>query len=265
MKNIPINDLIFGCICIYLIEIFYNFFLGCYIFIGKCISNMFDVTFYVFLSYFYLKKYINNTHKIMNNEINDDEIESIFQKEYGECIENELYTPSLLTKFSKHLYKKHFDVQKLISLSNQTKIIKQIFSSFLKIDENSEILKIYWEEFKLVKHIFTNKYFNGLKNINNYFVNTLTFVKNRLYIEPYFDKILAKSNFCLAFDKFCMNPNPSLKNKLICKICFDNQVSRTIIHDNHCCAIVCDECLKNISNTCPFCKCKIIEKKTLII
>ncbi len=231
----------------------------------ECFLGVTCVTyFFCYLSYYYLN-INNNTHKIMNSEIDDDEIESIFQKEYGECIENELYTPSLLTKFSKHIYKNNFDVQKLLSLSNQTKLIKQIFSSFLKIDENSEILKIYWEEFKLVKHIFINKYFNGLKNVNNYFVKTLSFVKHRLYIEPNFDKILGEKNFCLAFDKFCINPNSTIDNKLICKICFNNQINHTIIHNNHCCAIICDDCLDKINDICPFCQCKFYDRKKLII
>jgi hypothetical protein len=222
----------------------------------------------LFIIFLFKKNYtFKQKYKMMNDidDVNDDEIENIFQKEYGEHIENELYTPSLLTKFSKHIYKNNFDVKKLLSLSNQTKLIKQIFSSFLKIDENSEILKIYWEEFKLVKHIFINKYFNGLKNINNYFIYTLSFVKKRLYVEQYFDKILGKNNFCLAFDKFCTNPNPSIDNKLICKICYTNQVTCTIIHSNHCCAIICNDCLEKFKSTCPFCKCEIYDKKTLII
>ena len=200
-----------------------------------------------------------------DTDINDDEIENIFLKEYSECYQNELYTPSLLTKFSKHLYKRGFDVTKLLSLTNQTKIIKNIFSSFLNIDENSEIIRIYWEEFKLVKHIFVIKYFNSLKNINNYFVKTLSFVKHRLYIEPNFDKILGKNNFCLAFDKFCTNPKSTIDNKLICKICFNNQINHTIIHNNHCCAIICDDCLDKINDICPFCQCKIYDRKKLII
>lgn len=200
-----------------------------------------------------------------HTDVNDDEIDNIFLKEYSECYQNELYTPSLLTKFSKHLYKNGFDVHKLLSLTNQTQIVKHIFSSFLNIDENSEIIRIYWEEFKLVKHIFINKYFNGLKNINNYFVNTLSFVKKRLYVEPYFDKFLGKQNFCLAFDKFCTNPNPTIDNKLICKICFNNQINNTIIHNSHCCAIICDECIDKINDICPFCQCIIFEKKLLII
>ena len=201
------------------------------------------------------------------DDLNDVEVDNIFQKEYEGCNENDLYTQSLLIKFSKYLYKNNCNIQKLFSLNIKTKTIKSIFSSFLNIDMNSEIIGIYWEEFKAIKHFFITKYLNGLHKIKLYYIDTLNFVKNRLYVEPFFDISLSKYNFCLAFDKFCMNPNPSLetKSKLICKVCFNNIVTCALIHDNHCCAVMCNECLDKINDEYPFCKCKINEKKKFII
>lgn len=200
-------------------------------------------------------------------DLDDTTIDNIFQKEYSNCYENDLYTPSLLVKFSKHLYKNNCNIQKLFSLNIKTKTIKSIFTSFLNIDVNSEIINIYWEEFKLIKHFFITKYLNGLHKIKNYYIDTLKFVKNRLCDEPFFDISLSKSNFCLAFDKFCINPKHLLEtqNKLICKICFSNVITCTIIHNNHCCAVMCNECLDKINDICPFCKCVMIEKKKIII
>ena len=196
---------------------------------------------------------------------NDDILYNIFSMEYTECNENELYTPFLLTQFSIHLYITNIDVHKMISLTNMTKFIKNIFTSFLNIDENSDITKIYWEEFKLIKHFFHIKYLKCVQKINRYFENTLTFVKNRINLEPSFDKKLSKTDFCLAFEKFCTNPTSEINNKLICKICFEVLVTKTIIHEHHCCATICNDCLERIDNSCPFCKCEIIELKKLIL
>jgi len=203
----------------------------------------------------------------IDDDLDDTEIDNIFLKEFANCYENDLYTPSLLIKFSKHLYKNNCNIQKLFSLNIKTKTIKYIFTSFLNIDMKNEIIDIYWEEFKLIKHFFITKYFNGLQKIKLYYIDTLKFVKNRMYAEPFFDISQSKSNFCSAFDKFFMNLNHSLEtqSKLICKICFNDVVTCAIIHDNHCCVLMCNECIDKMNDICPFCRCVTIEKKNIII
>lgn len=65
-----------------------------------------------------------------------------------------------------------------------------------------------------------------------------------------------------------MNSNSycETNNKLICKICFSNFVTHTMIHENHCCAVMCNECLNKVNDECPFFKCKSNnERKRIII
>lgn len=146
-----------------------------------------------------------------------------------------------------------------------TKHIQQYLNELIKI-ENEMILKIYWEEFKLFRGMFLEKYLTAIQ----------TKREHTIHLEEHLTKLLQQE---ISFDdnhtytllqrmEMYINENKKKQNTQ-CKICYDNFVSHVIVHEEHTCTI-CVSCLDQIRRTtentkCPFCKLNILETKKLFI
>ena len=147
-----------------------------------------------------------------------------------------------------------------------TKHIQQYLNELIKI-ENEMILKIYWEEFKLFRGMFLEKYLNAKQ----------TKIDQRIHLDEHLTKLLQQE---ISFDdnytllqhmEMYINENRKKQNTQ-CKICYDNLVSHVIVHEEHTCTI-CLSCTDQIRRTatttqtmkCPFCKLDILDTKKLFI
>lgn len=143
-----------------------------------------------------------------------------------------------------------------------TKNIKQYLNKLIKI-ENEMILKIYWEEFKLFRGVFLEKYL----------IARQTKMDHRIHLEEHLTQLLQrelsfnKNYTLLQYMEMYINENRKKQNTQ-CKICYDNLVSHVIVHEEHTCTI-CVSCLNQIkaieNTTCPFCKLDILDTKKLFI
>lgn len=178
-------------------------------------------------------------------------------------ITNPLWNHTKLIGLSNFLEKSDEKTYKSIFYNTLfTKNIQQYLKELIKI-ENRIILKIYWEEFKLFRGVFLEKYLKSKQ----------TKMDQRIHLEEHLTLLLQEEMF---FDdnrtlvqnmQMYINENRKKQN-IQCKICYDNLISHVILHDEHTCTI-CVSCLVQIRATentkCPFCKLDILDTKKLFI
>jgi len=178
-------------------------------------------------------------------------------------ITNTLWNKTKLIQLSDFLENSDEQTYKRIFYNTLfTKNIQQYLKELIRV-ENEMILKIYWEEFKLFRGVFLEKYLTFKQ----------TKIDQRIHLEDYLIKMLKKE---ISFDpnrtllqhmEMYINENQKKQNTQ-CKICYDNLVSHVIIHEEHTCTI-CLSCLDQIRTTenskCPFCKLDILNSKKLFI
>jgi hypothetical protein len=163
----------------------------------------------------------------------------------------------------KRLASKHFDMllnnrSKQINFlffgSNFSKQIKQLLASTIGIEDDN-ILKIYWEEFKLVR--------NELRTLFNEW-NTLyiDYIKTRkkdiFHVLKQRDVLFDESDSIesLFYDYLTGNKS-NTGDKYICKICYERNVDCILMCDNSSnkSCVICKNCSQKLkSNTCPFCR-----------
>jgi Rps23 Pro-64 3,4-dihydroxylase Tpa1-like proline 4-hydroxylase len=177
-----------------------------------------------------------------------------------DTINNDLWTRSNMLKLATHIFDSDMKIyRRLFYTQLFTRFIKEILVNILKID-NDMILKIYWNEFKLIRKTFKESYDN---------ITCQTMNSN---IKDNIKKLFDKENIAFlesetVFDNIEQYVESSKNKECIqCKICYNQSVDHILVHDNQGCTI-CGECAEKFgSNTdCPFCKLKILDKKKLFI
>jgi len=177
-------------------------------------------------------------------------------------VHNELWCKQKLLVLLNYIYK------------NQNKqIYKQLFYNVLftipiqyhltniLLINNDVILRIYWEEFKLVRLHIKQEYDNTIQKICDQTTNLHKYVVELFEQEH----ILVDKKNIFGSVKDYVNNNKNNSNTQ-CKICMDRNVNRVLEHNNHVCTI-CYECSLKIDkeNGCPFCKDCILNVKKLFI
>ena len=163
----------------------------------------------------------------------------------------------------KRLAKIHFDmyvnnkskqINSLFFGSNFSKQIKQVISSTIGVGDDN-ILKIYWEELKLVR--------NDLRTVfNEWTTGYIDLIKTRkkdiLHVLKQKDIPFDESDSIesIFYDYLKDNKSDS-GDKYKCKICYDRNVDCVLLCENSSnkCCVLCKDCaLKMKNNDCPFCR-----------
>ena len=155
---------------------------------------------------------------------------------------------------SKKIYKQLF-YNVLFTFSIQLHLI-----NILSLN-NDVILRIYWEELKLVRlrikfeyDRVAEKLYDQTLNLDKYIVEL--FRNESIHID--------RSNVLESISNY-INENKYNVN-IQCKICMDRNVDSVLVHNDHVCT-VCEECALIIDkeNGCPFCRKSILDVKKLFI
>jgi hypothetical protein len=158
-----------------------------------------------------------------------------------------LWTKELQNKYCNYINiiseKKKY-ITTLKTLSHYSKTIHKYFSSFVGINDRY-ILKIYWEEFKIIRGSFFEAYD---KSILQYDLMPFEMKIKKIFENK--EDFNNQLDFDLAIHDYVNN---SMTNNL-CKICYDKSCNMGIVHKNHICSI-CDCCFSKLKDkkTCPFC------------
>lgn len=181
-------------------------------------------------------------------------------------IKNALWNHDKLVELANFLYKSRRNSinQRLFHNTLFTKYIQEYFASIVKV-QNDLILKIYWEEFKLIRSQFAEAYISALQQIEDIKEN----IEEKLYNLLQKNDIYIDDNATLYhnYENYIIETKTKMINN-VCKICYNNTISHVIVHDKHTCAI-CHMCVQKLNemrtNSCPFCKINIQDYKKLII
>lgn len=153
---------------------------------------------------------------------------------------------------------------KIFNTVRFTKAVKDILCYVLNEINDDTIIQIFWEELKLIRPCFKDQFYESLETV--YGKNPTSISK----IKQDFKNVFKKNDIFFNDDQSMIeNWNNYLiendsKTNVECKICYEKKVNTALIHDSHTC-VICETCSSRISNTCPFCKQKIIVKNKLIL
>jgi hypothetical protein len=148
--------------------------------------------------------------------------------------------------------------------ANFSKTIQNTLADTIGVDDET-ILKVYWEEFKVIRNELKSTLSNWCLQ---YIDDKKTKQKDLLYLlekkQIPFDH---NESIESIFYDFLVNDNHSKENYL-CKICYENSIDCVILcnkaSNNNACTI-CKECVLKLSNNiCPFCNVPFVEFKCLV-
>lgn len=177
-------------------------------------------------------------------------------------VHNEVWSKQNLLVLLNYIYKnQNKQIYKQLFYNVLFTVPIQYHLSNILLINNDVILRIYWEEFKLLRLQIKEEYDNMIQKICDQTSNL------HRYIVELFDRehIEVDKNNVLSSVKIYIN-NIKNNSNTQCKICMDRNVDRVMVHNDHVCTI-CYECSLMIDkeNGCPFCKDCILNVKKLFI
>jgi hypothetical protein len=194
----------------------------------------------------------------MSIKLSTKQFKDVFETK-SKQLNDTIWDADRLASVALHLYEYPNNLKSVMTNERMTKNVKIVIKEVVQT-EYQQILAIYWNEFKIIRNIFKDVYFSTVQEYEETRSKLINIIYTQFELNPYFfrshgerteTKHKSIVDMYLSF-LYKFSPN----EKLVCRICFDNQIDRVLAHKNgHACCI-CHECEQKLESRitkCPFC------------